>query len=87
MNEIIHKFSYDISGLLAYENGDFEVFYSDSRKRWFSEKFDKEGIFKGSNNISLNQLLVNESNYVVDLNNDGYIGDLVNPENIYFQNR
>jgi hypothetical protein len=78
ISEIIHKFSYDISGLLAYENGDFEVFYSDSRKRWFGEKFDKEGIFKGSTNISLNQLLVNESNYLVDLNNDGYIGDLVN---------
>ena len=78
LNEIIHKFNYDISGLLAYENGDFDVFYSDSRKRWFSEKFDKEGIYKGSNNISLSQLLVNESKYLTDFNNDGYIGDLIN---------
>ena len=72
------KFSYDISGLLAYDNGDFEVFYSDSRKRWFAEKFDKEGIYKGSSNISLSQLLVNESEYSIDFNNDGNVGDLIN---------
>ncbi len=46
ISEIIHKFSYDISGLLAYENGDFEVFIQILEKDGLVKKFDKEGILK-----------------------------------------
>ncbi len=78
LNEIMHKFNYDPSGLLAYDSGDFEVFYKDSKKRWFADKFDKDGVYKGSNGVSLSELLVNESKYKVDLNDDGAFGDIIN---------
>ena len=78
LNELIHKFNYDPSGLLHYDSGDFEVFYEDSRKRWFADKFNKDGIYKGSNSISLSELLVNESKYKIDLDDDGFIGDVIN---------
>ena len=64
--------------MLAYDSGDFEVFYQDSRKRWFADKFDKDGIYKGSNGIGLSELLVNESKYKIDLDDDGFIGDVIN---------
>ena len=77
LNEIIHKFNYELTGLLSYDNGDFDVFYQDSRKRWFKDKFNKDGIYKGSDGISFSELLVNESKYKVDLSNDGLIGDII----------
>ena len=86
LNEIIHKFNYDPSGLLAYDSGDFEVFYKDSRKRWFADKFDKDGVYKGSNSVSLSELLVNESKYKIDLNDDDAIGDVIN-QKILLQRR
>ena len=78
LNEIMHKFNYDPNWLLAYDSGDFEVFYKDSKKWWFADKFDKDGVYKGSNGVSLSELLVNESKYKVDLNDDGALGDIIN---------
>ena len=46
LNEIIHKFNYDLSGLLAYDNGEFEVFYSNSKKGGMQKNLIKMGFIR-----------------------------------------
>ena len=78
LNEIIHKFNYDPNGLLAYDSGDFEVFYKDSRKDGLQINLIKMVFTKDQMAVSLSELLVNESKYKIDLNDDDAIGDVIN---------
>ena len=73
----LYDFSNTPTGTVALTEGGFGVYYQDSKGAWKRDNFDTNGVFNTVQSFSLTEVLTHESNYNLDLNNDGGIGEVI----------
>ena len=73
----LYAIKYEPLELISDSSGNHFIYFKDNKKRWFKDTFNSNGEHQGLNLINESQLLNDESNFGIDINKDGSIGDKI----------
>ena len=73
----LYSIKYQPSELVSDSNGNHLIYFQDNKKRWFKDIFNSDGNHQSLNLLNESQLLNDESQFNMDFNNDGNVGDVI----------
>ena len=73
---ILYDLKYSVSGSIVFDDGSISIYYK-INNQWYRDSFDKTGVFTSKQKYNLSLVLKDEVDYNIDLNEDGYIGDVI----------
>ncbi len=73
----LYSIKYEPLALVTDSEGNYLVYFQDNKKRWFKDIFNSDGNHKSLNLLNESQLLNDESQFNMDFNNDGNVGDVI----------